>query len=666
MIKAKMKDTRRTQSYPLQGGEDLITPVSSRKPGTLVGSRNFECDASGRYRRVKGYERFDGNTSPSDESYWILDFDAGSTAVAADATVTGASSSATGIAVIAGVLESGTYAGSDAAGYLVLRSVSGTFEDNENLQVGGATYCVADGTTKERGADTSTLDTTYYRAAVEAARDDIEAVPGSGNVLGVWPYDGTVYAFRANTDGDAVDMYKSSSSGWTKVTLGHVIDFDAGTDEFVIGETVTGSASTETATIANVVLRSGAWGDNDAVGLLVVTSASGTFDDDETITSASGSATVNGDSSDITLATGGRYDFVNYNFGGHSGTYKMYGCDGANYAFEFDGTTYTPIKTGMTTDTPTHITAHKKHLFLSFTGGSVQHSSTGYPYQWTAVTGASELGLGQEITGFSKTSGDTLGVWGRNMISILYGSSTDDWDLKSFSTEVGAYEWSVQKLGEPLFLDDLGISSLSAVQEYGDFKANTLSQFIEPFFTFYRKGTFVTSLRVKEKSQYRLYFGDKTGLNLTIDNGKVQGFTKLKYEHTICCASSGEDSNGSEVLYFGSDDGMVYQLEKGTSFDGTAIKALIKTSLNKLGSPENVKRFFKIVVERDDQYEEGEWGIGHWGNFEWGEQGEETEASYLDETGTGYDYIYYSSSAYLEPFILQGITLHYSIGGLRR
>lgn len=51
-------------------------------------------------------------------------------------------------------------------------------------------------------------------------RSDIEAVPGEGDILGVWMFQGVVYAFRNATGGATAVMYKSSASGWTSVKTG--------------------------------------------------------------------------------------------------------------------------------------------------------------------------------------------------------------------------------------------------------------------------------------------------------------------------------------------------------------------------------------------------------------------------------------------------------------
>ena len=40
------------------------------------------------------------------------------------------------------------------------------------------------------------------------------------------------------------------------------------------------------------------------------------------------------------------------------------------------------------------------------------------------------------------------------------------------------------------------------------------------------------------------------------------------FKHNVACCFSQESSTGSEEIFFGSDDGFVYQLGKGTSLDG--------------------------------------------------------------------------------------------------
>jgi len=337
-------------------------------------------------------------------------------------------------------------------------------------------------------------------------------------------------------------------------------------------------------------------------GLFVVVAASGSGNRvmtspaiDNTIALATSTATA------ITLNPNGNYKFVTTNYTGSTTTKRVYGANGVDRGFEFDGTVLVPINTGMTTDTPSHVFSHKNHLFFSF-GGSVQHSSPGFPYQWSPITGAGELAMGDAVTGFiaqpgSQTSG-ALTIFTRNRTATLYGSSSADWNLVTYREELGAISGTMQDVGLTIFLDDQGITSLQTVQEFGNFSHATLSNQIKTFFS---GKSAITSCVARKKSQYRLYFTDGTGVYVTVGPGKygasVVGMSTVTLPNKVVCIHSSEDSNGSEVILFGSDNGYVYEMEKGTSFDGAAIGWSFKLARDVLKAPRVEKRFSTVMLE---------------------------------------------------------------------
>ena len=69
-----------------------------------------------------------------------------------------------------------------------------------------------------------------------------------------------------------------------------------------------------------------------------------------------------------TLQPDGTYNFVNFNFSGTDGLEKMYGANNVDNAFEFDGTTFVKIYTGMSTDTPKYV-AEPPRIFSLFPFG---------------------------------------------------------------------------------------------------------------------------------------------------------------------------------------------------------------------------------------------------------------------------------------------------------
>ena len=209
----------------LQGGLDQVTPTLSLASGFARRAANFECSINGGYTRIAGYERFDGRPSPSAAIYNLFQCNL-TGAVAVGDTITGMSSVATGKVIL---VDGGT---------VVITRETGTFIATEGISVGG----VQKGTiTTISGVATDGLeDATYKALAADDYRADIFAVPGSGPVRGIAYYGGTVYAWRNNAGATALKMYKSTTSGWSEVSLGVELRFDAGTQAIVAGNTVTG------------------------------------------------------------------------------------------------------------------------------------------------------------------------------------------------------------------------------------------------------------------------------------------------------------------------------------------------------------------------------------------------------------------------------------------
>ena len=389
------------------------------------------------------------------------------------------------------------------------------------------------------------------------------------------------------------------------------LSFDGGIVEIFEGDTITGATSGETAIVKKVQIASGSWAEDDSAGILSVISSTGTWTDGEEIhvigskravvdgsgqPSAKTIANAYGTQYAQVLQPGGTYDFVNFNFQGTDGLEKMYGANTVDNSFEFDGTTFVKIYTGMDNDTPKYIEAYKNHLFLTFPKGSLQNSSLQLPTIFSTTAGAAEIVVGDEITGLSVESKDAFAVFGRNNMYVLYGTSSSDWNLTTFYHGSGAVDGTVQKMHTTIFLDDRGITSVGATLNYGDFKQSVISQKIDPLVQKY-KDNVSTSLRVRDKNQYRLYFDDKTGIAMTFINGKNEGILPFTLSDQIVCSCSAEDSNGDEVLYGGFDDGYVRKIDSGTSFDGATVDSFVRLSYFHYGTPQLKKRFREILLE---------------------------------------------------------------------
>lgn len=654
--------------------------------GRVRDSVNVYQEVNGGYSTMQGYECFDGLPSPSSAFYVALPAMINSTVNVGDL-----------ITNIDGNVH-GVLAGVDTE-LLILVDVVGSFRvysADESSEIFDGTDSIIDGDEAitdgtepgEPGtlfvdgepigvcigeqiigsAETPETDAIYTNMVADIYRDRISAVPGSGDILGVWLYDDVWYAFRNNEAGTSAAMYGHTDTGWELVDLGKELAFTSGSLELAEGSTITGATSGATAEVARVVQESGDFLSDTAAGRFIVANQTGVFvAENLNVGSSLNVASITGDSSDITFAIpSGRFDFDNSNFTGSTATKRMYGADGKNRGFEFDGTTFVPISTGMIPDTPDHVIEHTYSLFYSF-GPSIQVSAVGFPYRFSPILGGEdEIALGDDVTGFvpqiGSTEGNAMAIFTRNSFGVLYGTSQDDRLLThQRKSKAGAINWTPQVIGNTFSLDDRGVTKLATTQNYGNFADATVSQNIQSWFT--TKKTQVTaSCVVREKNQYWIFFADKSALCATVKNGEIIAFMPMQFAHTVTCACSTENSSGEEVIMLGCDDGYVRQMNKGTSFDGDNIDWSADLTYDDFGSPTVTKKFCFLTLEASglgytkfyssyelaygnsdiiqptERLEEltfsiGEWDVGDWDVGEW--DGKRLLPSYFKLYGSG-------------------------------
>ena len=664
--------------WAFRGGLDQTSPSIAIDPARCRASSNVEVGTQGGLTRVTGYERFDGRSKPSDGIYHMLSINLTGTIAVGD-TVSGATSGATGVVIAA-----------PSATSRVLTKVVGAFTSGENLQVSAVTQGTASADSQSGGASTMALHASYTNLAADEYRNSITALTGSGDVLGVWKYNGSVYALRNNAGGTAAVMYKESTTGWATVNLGRELAFTAGQEQLIVGATITGATSGATAVIGRIVVTSGTLAGSNGAGFIYFASQTGTFQAENINVGGINRGTIAANSSAITLTASGRYEFINHNFGGSGGTLKMYGVSGVHKGFEYDGTTFAFISTGMATDTPKHVCAFKNHLFYSF-GGSVQHSAIANPVSWSVVLGAAEISMGENVSSFLLAPGGTtsgaLVIYTRNSTKILYGNSSSDWNLVTFNPDAGALEWTAQYIGQGVVLDDRGVTLLTTSQTFGNFKDADISDKVRPFIQALRS-TAKASCVVRERNQYRLFFSGGDALYVTFIGGKVAGCMPVSLTNAVACICSLEGSDGVEEIYFGSTNGMVYQMDKGTSHDGGAIAWSADLAYNHFASPRQLKQFRKAVVEvSGDGYhvftmsyslgygttdlpspadtsvttnlDDANWDDGNWDNMFWDGQTLTPSEADLDGVAENISLIFSGSSDEYEPITLNGAVCDY-------
>lgn len=699
----------------LLGGLDLSDAPSRLPPGRIIAGLNYEGAPRG-YRSMDGRERFDGHPKPSEASYAVQKFKQGTVALVAGQIVTGATSGASGILVVNQILVSGAYGGGTAAGNLVLYNVTGVFQNNEAIQVGGVTKAHADGTQTDRGASNDDDDASWLHAATEARRAVIAAVPGSGPVRGVWIFKGVGYAFRDNAGATASIMWHTTATGWAAVPLGRTIAYTAGTSFLLANSPGLGATSGATAKIVSVQVVTGSLAAGTATGFLTLAGQAGVFVAENVTIAANVAAHVAGNSTAVALLPGGKNRFVSHNFFGASNLKCMYWCDGVNNAYQFNGdfsaagSAICAIRTGMVVDAPIYIEVHKNQLFLGFRGGSLQNCAPGSPFQWSAVLGADEIGIGEDITGLISAVSGTLLILGANSIHVLYGNSVDDWQLTTLSDDSGGYDDTVQNMTEPFYVDAWGIRRMSATQAYGNFNFAAVSDQFQSLFDQKKKAKLkpVGSVRVRGKSSYRVFYSDGSGINVYLGRSRVSALSGSLtsspegYEFNIGfapqCLCSYEDLTGaegvnSEVVLAGDANGMVFQLDAGTSMDGAAWAGFCRLSYFNIKSPAVNKSWKKATVELDtDAMAElglvaefdygneftapaieqafevfgggGAFDEANWDEVYWSSSINGRAEAYLDGLAPSCSLVIFFNATTQKPHTLQSVTFNYAMRGL--
>lgn len=298
-----------------------------------------------------------------------------------------------------------------------------------------------------------------------------------------------------------------------------------------------------------------------------------------------------------------RYLMKSLNFYASEDQEAIYGVNGAGRAFIIhdDGAIshiYTQEDDDL--DKPRHLENHAMHLALGFRPGSVQLSVVGEPANFSGLLGATEIGIGDRVTGLMTLAGSTLGVFCEKSIHSIVGSTVDAFDKQVIAPKTGCIEYTLADCGSPVFADSRGITTLETSASYGDFAAGRISGLISSWLVpRLRKGTIginnyagvACALPVREKNQYRLFFNDGQILTLTLRPGNTgPGFTWQQYyieeasvtgndNRMIPLAWTSEvDAEGKErifVSHYNEDSPIetpqVFELECGNSFDGNYI-----------------------------------------------------------------------------------------------
>jgi len=381
----------------------------------------------------------------------------------------------------------------------------------------------------------------------------------------------------------------------------------------------------------------------------------------------------------------GRYEFTEGNLSATSTGRALYGVGGGKpFELKSDGSfrVLDQAPSGAK-----FIALHQNHLMLGFEIGSLQFSGIGDPNEWDAATGgAGEIGLQQELRGLLEGRGGALHIGCRDSMKALFGSSSENFELRITVPNSGAKSYSMQSYIEPYFVAERGITGLQASNDFGDFSPVLPGNSIQPIFSddgF--SDRVIASCVSKRLAQYRVLFDNKTGIYWS-----PAGATTVEFPVQMVVLNNGEMDVGTEIILSGDADGNVYQFDAdASSFNGQNITAFITIAYNDLNSPSAKKRyrraFFDIDSGTEDtisvrpeldfgdiesarqlrfflEYERtgGLWNVDNWDEFAWSSPVLATEPVDVSGSGESVGFSIFSSGT-ARPHIIYGYTLHYEI-----
>lgn len=317
--------------------------------------------------------------------------------------------------------------------------------------------------------------------------------------------------------------------------------------------------------------------------------------------------------------------YIKANFFIDSEKEALYGVTGAGPAFAYDGRHFrfihAPIP--LEKDKPRHVIEHESHLILAYPSGSILVSVVGQPENFNGLEGAAEFGFGDTITDLIPLSGSAVGILCQRSTHALIGNTIENFTTQVISKTSGALEYSAAVVGQPIFTDFRGVTTIENTSAFGDFIAGRLSQKVTPLIQgrvqdfsgiSINLQDLICAIPVRNRNQYRLFFNDGYILTMTMFGmaDEMPVFTVQKYDaqketltnpnsrYVPTAILSTVLSRGAELIMMGTASGDIYVLNTGTGIlTGSGIKDYYATiTFNPFngGEPHSNLKFNEIII----------------------------------------------------------------------
>ena len=305
---------------------------------------------------------------------------------------------------------------------------------------------------------------------------------------------------------------------------------------------------------------------------------------------------------------GGKTRFSRYNY---TGTEKVAIVDGVNVPALYNGSQFTALN-----DAPTDVRAaefvvnFKSHLVFG-KSNVLTFTAPFTDTDFTAANGSGTISVGSSITGLIVFRQQLI-VFTESSIFQITGNTIADFQLQPVTTDIGCVDKdTIQEVGgDIMFLGPDGLRLLSATDRFNDFNLAVVSKTVQKEVTdFITANTSFTSVVIRSKSQYRIL-----GFNNNIGQANAQGILGTQMAGQGGEGMSWADLRGirahvadsrffqnAETIVFANDDGFLYQMEEGNSFDGSNIQTTFATPFMPINDPRIRKTFYKMFLYTDPQ-----------------------------------------------------------------
>lgn len=565
----------RWETFPVEFTGGLVSNLSRlqqglKQPGSARLLQNFEPSIEGGYRRINGFTKFDPSIVPP---YGFV-------------LVQG--SGQTGTTLVVGNIHEAP-------------SVADTF----TITVSGVpgTYTVTGVSYSEVNKEAS-LTITPALASSPLDKADVTFISGVSRIEGVFYSAGLdkAYVLRGGF------LWSSTGSGWTLVNIenygttlvkgggqtGTTLIMDGFvSDEYLpeAGDTFTIEGVEKVYTVLTLV---GSAGGNATLSIYPAL-----------VASPADNAVITFRASSHQGGTKARFTEFNFN-----GTFKVAMVDGFNEPAIISGTSYRRVKNFPDVRGAQYVEVFKDHIFF----GKDDLVSFSAPFEeenFTPADGAGSYRLPNNCTGLI-TFRDQMINFSETSIRRLQGSSVSDFTISSIANNFGCVNGdTVQEVGgDVLFLGPDGVRFLGATERIGDFNLSLASRQIQSDFNSFISSTadFCT-LVIREKNQYRLFKYVDAQTKETSE-GYIgtqfldQNAQSINWGSTLGIKAYRAASvylNDNEIVIFSNDDGYLYTMESGSTFDGAEINSKFYSPFMAVNDPSIRKTAYTVATYFDPE-----------------------------------------------------------------